>query len=129
MMINFEQMKRILIVEDNIMMRKLITNLFKGREIEYTEASNGLEALNLVKKSKFDLVITDIFMPVMEGMELIGLLKKDDPALKIIAISGSQPFYLYMAKKLGINGVFTKPLNKTQFLKHVNKLLGMQEDL
>lgn len=116
-------MKRILVIDDNLMMRKLIMSLFSGNEYELSEASNGLEGIGLVQKSKYDLVITDILMPGMEGIELISRLKKEHPAIKIIAISGGKPYYLHLAKKMGTDGVFTKPLNRNSFVNHVSKVM------
>jgi YesN/AraC family two-component response regulator len=116
-------MKRILIVDDNLMMRKLIRNIFINEEYEIEEAENGTEGLEIARKHEIDLVITDIIMPVMEGLELIMHLKRDFPEIKIIAISGGKPYYLYMAKKLGIEGIFTKPLNLQQFLGAVKRLI------
>ncbi len=118
-------MKRILIVDDNLMMRKLIRNIFVNEEYEIVEAENGIEGLEIAKKYDIDLVITDIIMPVMEGLELIMHLKRDFPDIKIIAISGGKPYYLYMAKKLGIEKIFTKPLNLHQFLSAVKKLIQL----
>ena len=116
-------MKRILIVDDNLMMRKLIRNIFLNEEFEIVEAENGSEGLEIAKNHDIDLVITDIIMPVMEGLELIMHLKRDFPGIKIIAISGGKPYYLYMAKKLGIEKIFTKPLDLHQFLDAVKKLI------
>ena len=116
-------MKKILVVDDNLMMRKLIVNLFRNEGYEFEEASDGIEALELIDHEAFDLVITDIIMPKMEGIELIIQARKKFPDLKIIAISGSKPFYLYMAKRLGIECVFTKPLNHDGFFNKVNRIL------
>ena len=101
-------MKRILVVDDNLMMRKLIRNIFSNEEYEIVEAENGVVGLEIARKNDIDLVVTDIIMPVMEGLELIMHLKRDFPDIKIIAISGGKPYYLYMAKKLGIEKIFTK---------------------
>jgi len=116
-------MKKILVVDDNLMMRKLIVNLFRNEGYAFEEAPDGIEALKLIDHETFDLVITDIIMPKMEGIELIIQARKKFPGLKIIAISGSKPFYLYMAKRLGIECVFTKPLNHHGFLNKVNRIL------
>lgn len=118
-------MTRILIVDDNVMMRKLIRNLFRDENFEIEEASNGIEGLEIVGQNSFDLIITDIIMPKMEGLELIMNLRKNFPEIKIIAISGGKPYYLYMAKKLGIQGVFTKPLNHDMFLKAVKRIIQL----
>jgi YesN/AraC family two-component response regulator len=82
-----------------------------------------MEGLDFVKQNPVDLIITDIVMPKMEGIELIMNLRRDFPKIKIIAISGGKPYYLYMAKKLGIDGIFTKPLNHQAFLQAVKRVI------
>jgi YesN/AraC family two-component response regulator len=116
-------MKSILVVDDNIMMRKLIINLFSRDEFAIDEASDGREGLDKMSDNHYDLVITDIVMPKMEGIEMILQAKRSFPGIKIIAISGGEPYYLYLAKKLGIQGIFTKPLNHQGFLFAVNSNL------
>lgn len=116
-------MNRILLVDDNLMVRKIIKNIFKNEKYEIEEAEDGEEGLERLKKSKFDLVITDILMPKMEGLELIMHIKRDFPEVKIIAISGGKPYYLYMAKKLGTEKVFTKPLNLFELLNAVKNII------
>jgi two-component system nitrogen regulation response regulator NtrX len=116
-------MKSILVVDDNIMMRKLIINLFSRDEFAFDEASDGREGLDKMSDNHYDLVITDIVMPKMEGIEMILQAKRSFPGIKIIAISGGEPYYLYLAKKLGIQGIFTKPLNHQGFLSAVNSNL------
>jgi len=105
------------------MIRKLIRNMFAEDHYEIEEAENGLDGLEIVRSNPVDLVITDIIMPKMEGIELIMHLRRDFPEIKIIAISGGKPYYLYMAKKLGIENVFTKPLNLHAFLDAVKKII------
>jgi YesN/AraC family two-component response regulator len=117
-------MKRILIVDDNILMRKLIINLFSNHEFNLDEASDGSEGLMKMSKNHYDLVITDLIMPGMEGIEMILEAKRNFPGVKIIAISGGEPFYLYLAKKLGVQEIFTKPLEKNKFLTVVSKALA-----
>jgi len=116
-------MKRILVVDDNMLMRKLIINLFSNKEVHVDEAADGKEGLLKLFDNQYDLVITDLIMPGMEGIEMIMQAKRNFPELKIIAISGGEPFYLYMAKRLGIQGVFTKPLERNRFISLVDKLV------
>jgi YesN/AraC family two-component response regulator len=116
-------MKRILVVDDNMMMRKLIINLLRNEIYEIDEASNGSEGLEKMADTCYDLIITDIIMPGMEGIEMIMQTKQKFPTIKIIAISGGKPYYLYLAKKLGVDSIFTKPLNHQGFLNQVNSLL------
>jgi YesN/AraC family two-component response regulator len=120
-------MKKILVVDDNLMMRRLIINLFTDQNLEFDEASDGNEGLEKIRQHNYDLVITDIVMPGMEGIEMIMQAKKHIPDLKIIAISGGKPYYLYLAKRLGIEAVFTKPLNHHQFYERVISMLPFEQ--
>jgi YesN/AraC family two-component response regulator len=120
-------MKKILVVDDNLMMRRLIINLFMEQNIAFDEATDGHEGLQKIRQHNYDLVITDIVMPGMEGIEMIIQAKKQFPELKIIAMSGGKPYYLYLAKKLGIEAVFTKPLNHQKFHEKVKSLLPFEQ--
>ncbi len=119
-------MKKVLLVDDSIMMRRLIINLFRNENLEFDEASDGREGLDKIASKVYDLVITDLIMPVMEGTEMIREVKKHHPNLKIIAISGSKPYYLYVAKKLGVEATFNKPLNQHHFYDKVKNVLQFQ---
>jgi YesN/AraC family two-component response regulator len=76
-----------------------------------------------------DLVITDILMPNMEGIETIRELRRISPAVKILAISGSGgyggPNYLAAARELGADEVLTKPVRAVEFYAVVNRMLGL----
>lgn len=119
-------MKRVLIVEDNRLERKIIVHLLQeafGNSLWIDEVTDGERAISFLENQHYELVITDLVMPNTEGLELISLINKKYPTSKIIAVSGSNPYYLYMAKKLGISGFFTKPLNPESFLQKVSHLL------
>ncbi len=81
------EMKRILLVEDDDMLREITSLILKKSHFEIVEAVNGYDALQLFDES-IDLVLTDIIMPKMDGIELILELQKKYPNLKCIAITG-----------------------------------------
>lgn len=116
-------MKRVLVIDDNILMRKLIINLFRQQEMTFDEACDGTEGLDMMAENEYDLIITDIVMPRMEGLEMIMEAKRKYPGIRIVAISGSEPFYLFMAKKLGVKAIFTKPLDQHLFYATVHNIL------
>jgi YesN/AraC family two-component response regulator len=120
-------MKRVLVVEDNSLERKLIVRLLNSL-LKYIaivdDVPEGALALEYMSSSNYNLVITDLIMPNIEGLELISKMKRDHNKCKIIAISGSKPFYLHMAKKLGVDYIFTKPLDKERFSESVTSLLN-----
>jgi two-component system response regulator YesN len=119
---------QVLIVDDNIIDRKFIKySLLNHLGISAETAKDGLEALNKIKQEYFDLVITDIVMPKIEGIELINRIQTLRPSTKIIAISGNNPYYLYIVKKLGIDSVFTKPIDIERFVSRVKALINYSE--
>lgn len=120
--------KKVLVVDDNVMMRKMIIHLFREEKILFEEAIDGRDALDKIERSAYDLVITDIVMPRIEGTELIMEIRRRKPDMDIIAISGGKPYYLYVAKKLGVKAVFTKPLNPARFQVTVNQLLHFRPE-
>jgi len=96
-------MSRILIIDDDAQILKMLRQILEREKYHVTEASNGKEGLRLYRENPADLVITDIIMPEKEGIEIIIELKRDYPDVKIIAISGGGRInpedYLDIAKK------------------------------
>lgn len=119
-------MKRILVVEDNRLERKLIQQILSqhfSKNLFIDIASNGDAAIQYLSRQTYDLVITDLIMPKVEGIQLIRLIKDKYPATPTIAISGGHPFYLNYATKLGVEGIFTKPINTEKFLRVISNIL------
>ncbi len=118
-------MKRILIIEDNEQVRGLLSKTLKREGYEVTEASDGKAGMKAFIENPVQLVVTDIFMPEKDGLEVIRELKRDFPGVNIIAMSGDgfQPeIYLYAACKLGVNRIFLKPVEQKKFVEAVNEL-------
>lgn len=116
---------KILIVDDNILDRKYLKYLLESHLHVYPlTAKDGLDALNKLQSSQFDLVITDIVMPKIEGIELISQIKSLSPNTDIIAISGQNPYYLHIVNKMGVDNVYTKPVDTHNFLDKVKTILN-----
>ena len=124
-------MKRVLVVDDNLLDRLLISRRITNEynNVIVKEAKDGLEAITYIKDSDFDLIITDVVMPKMEGLELIQEIKKIDPKIPIVAISGGNPYYLYLAKKSGVTDIFTKPLPGELFISKISKYLDIKHKI
>lgn len=118
---------RILVVDDNEQMRKMLGLLLERAGHEVLETANGKLAMNLLKRGPVDLVITDIIMPEMEGIDLIMAIRAMYPHLKIIAISGGGKIdprlCLKIADKLGADRILQKPFSKSAILSIVGELL------
>ncbi len=85
--IEYKEKKRILLVEDDDMLREITALILRKFQFDVLEAVNGFDALQMFDET-IDLVLTDIIMPKMDGIELILELQKKDPDLKCIAITG-----------------------------------------
>lgn len=92
------------------------------------EARNGREGVGLFAGADADIVITDIVMPEMEGIELISEMRRREPRVKIIAISGggrnSPADYLQLAKMLGASRVLAKPFSNDALITAVSEVLA-----
>ena len=120
-------MAKILAVDDSASMRQMVSFTLKGAGFDVTEASDGVEALNTAKSNKFDLVISDVNMPNMDGLTLVGELRKlgdfkFTPILLLTTESSAEK--KKEGKAAGATGWIVKPFNPDQLLKTVNKVLG-----
>ena len=105
--------KKILIVDDDMINRKLVNVLIKKMGYDTIEAGNGMEALNIIKQGGIDMVLLDIFMPVMDGMELLKTLKKDNTLKHIpVAILTTDDTKKVEALEIGAVEVIIKPINE-----------------
>lgn len=121
-------MKTILLVDDEPTMRGVISDALSD---EYTVASvtNGREAQKLLGEQAFDLVITDLVMPEMNGIDLLMYLQQANPTQKIIAISGGGGIngrfdYLPVAQLVGARAILRKPFQMTELRARVRELLA-----
>ena len=121
------QTGRILIVDDEAGIRKLFVKKLGGLGYEIIEAGDGKEALKRYRETQPDLVVTDLIMPVKEGLETIRVMKREFPELKIIAMSGggrnAPEDYLDIARNLGVARTFSKPLDWPALIKVVQELI------
>lgn len=122
-----QSMPRILLIDDDAMIRHLVTAVLVRAGYEVVQAENGRLGANLFRAAPTDLVISDLIMPDHEGLELIAALRREWPALPIIAMTGiasRSSLYLGMAAKLGACRTLTKPFAPKLLLSAVEELLG-----
>lgn len=114
-------MYSVFLVEDEIVIREGIKQLVAWEEYGFTfigEASDGELAWPIIQKQKPDIVITDIRMPFMDGLELSKLIKKERPSTIVIILSGHDDFsYAREAIGIGVNQYLLKPLSKDQLVE------------
>ena len=114
-------MTTILIIDDQAPIRGLLRFALETAGYEVTEAANGREGLALYRRRPMQLVITDIVMPEMDGLEMLLELTREFLHAKVIAISGAGGEHdaLDVAKLLGARQTFQKPLDIPQLLAAV----------
>jgi CheY-like chemotaxis protein len=121
-------MARILLIDDEQMIRDLLAHVLIKAGHEVRTAGDGSAACKLCRILDFDLVITDIIMPDVDGIELIQEMKQHYPQMKIIAMSGggrcSPQDYLEIAGALGVSSTLAKPFTNQVFLATVEKVLS-----
>jgi two-component system, chemotaxis family, chemotaxis protein CheY len=118
-----------LVVEDSPTMRQLIVfALRRLQSLKVTEADDGVDALRKLQAGKFDILITDINMPIMDGLKLVSLVRKDethkDIPIVIITTEGAQEDR-QRALALGANAYITKPIQAPQVINTVKELLHL----
>lgn len=121
-------MSNVLVVEDSPTMRQLISFALKrvpGTQV--TEASDGVDALKKISGGRFDLLITDVNMPVMDGIKLISLVRKDpnhrDLPIIIITTEGADEDRK-RGLAVGANAYLTKPIQTSSLVKLATDLIG-----
>lgn len=121
----------VLVIDDDASILHMMTALLEDQKYYVFSANNGNAAIEVLKEIHVDLVVTDIIMPGMEGLELIRSIKKSNAETKIIAMSGfsalGQLDYLGFAKEFGVDHTFQKPFNIKQFLETVKDLISQKD--
>ncbi len=118
--------KRILVVDDAVFMRMMLKDILEKNGFEIAgEAANGLEAIEVYKETKPDLVTMDVTMPEMDGLDALKEIKKFDPTAKIIMCSAmGQQGMVMDAIKAGARDFIVKPFNGDRVVEALNKVLG-----
>ena len=113
----------VLFVEDNETVRFLYEQIISVKVNRFYIAENGKEGLELFKKHFTDLIITDISMPVMDGLEMIKHIKQINPEIKVIVMSAySIKEYFLKAIDLGVNGYLIKPVETEKLFSLIREL-------
>jgi two-component system chemotaxis response regulator CheY len=120
-------MAKILAVDDSASMRQMVAFTLQGAGYDVVEASDGVEALAAADRSEFDLVLSDVNMPNMDGLSLVKELRqrpnfKFIPILMLTTESGGDK--KMEGKQAGATGWIVKPFNPDQLLKTIKKVLG-----
>lgn len=122
-------MAKLLIVDDETDVREFAASFFRKRKIEVITASNGEEALGSIEKEKVDLILLDIKMSGMDGLETLRRIKERDKDAKVIMVTGRKPEEENVFDKcmqLGAIDYIHKPLELDELEKKVLAVIGKQ---
>ena len=122
-------MENILVVDDDKMMRELIRLILKREGIGADCASSGEEALERIKEKTFSMMITDLNMPGLDGLELSRKGLEIAPRMPIIMNSGGlSAKILRLAKEIGIAKVLAKPFLPSEMLETIRTVMGERRE-
>ena len=126
-------MAQILLVDDDDMFRPMLQAMLERQGHQVISAQNGDQALARHREERCDLVITDIIMPDKEGLETIRALVRENPAVRIIAMSGggrtSAADYLSLAKRFGAAALLTKPFSGQELADAIGAVLARPDSV
>ena len=120
---------KILTVDDSKTIRMIVKKAFKPFDCELSEAENGLEGLEVARQEKPDLIVLDITMPVMNGIEMLGQLKgdadmKNIPVIMLTAESGKDN--VMQIVKMGVTDYIVKPFKGEQLIERAEKIVKLE---
>ena len=116
-------MSDVLIV-DEPSFRSLLRIVLEGAGHEVREAENGCKGLALYRQKPADLVITDLSMPQMTGLEMMSVMQRDFGVVKTFVVSGRGEAELQQAKSMGARAVWSKPFDFEEFMGAVSQEVG-----
>ena len=126
-------MSRILIIDDNKDLCAALGTALNRAGYEVSQVQGAKLGLKLYRETKFDLILSDILMPDTDGLELIFALRKTDPNVPIIAMSGgghgSAEHYLHVAGVSGASAVIRKPFSPQELIELIEIQLASPESL
>jgi DNA-binding NtrC family response regulator len=117
-------MRKVLIVDDKENMRSFLTDVVELRQHASIEATDGEEAWKILSQKEVDLVITDIVMPNMNGLELLQKIRSIDPLLPVIVVTAyGSPETEQKVMKMGASAYLTKPFQLDEMEELLDRIL------
>lgn len=118
----------ILIIDDDDAVSRTLSLILTRAGYQVSAVTSGRKGLELLSQDGFDLVLTDIIMPELDGIEAIRRIRTDHPGLRIIAMSGGGQIdkadFLHMAEALGADRVLEKPVRSEQLLELIGSVMA-----
>ncbi len=121
-------MKSILLVDDAPAVLFSLRSVLEGENFKVLEAGDGVQALDILGTEAVDLIVTDLWMPKLDGVELLKRLRAGNATIKVIAITGGGPHKpidvsAALAETWGADAVLHKPFDNADLINAINRLL------
>jgi two-component system chemotaxis response regulator CheY len=117
-------MAKILVVEDDMESQQLIASLLGAAGHQVVLASDGERGMEMIQSDQIDAVVTDLRMPVMNGLRFIRELRRSGDTIPIVAVSGHNSDQLVLAEDYGANAGLAKPLDKQELLRVIDRIMS-----
>jgi len=115
----------ILFVDDDEQFRKAMVRIFEASGFDITTAKDGQEALDLLSESTYNLIITDLKMPVLDGYELVREIKKREIKIPVIILTGYGEVETYIdLMNMGVYDHIEKPVSQRELMDLARKAIG-----
>lgn len=106
-------MQKILVVDDDLFLLEMIGMIAEGK-YDVTVVNSAQKAVGLLDNNSFDLLITDIVMPEMSGIDLIRIVKKNNLKIPIVVMTGAESYIVNEVQKLDVQQIVIKPITPTK---------------
>jgi DNA-binding NtrC family response regulator len=122
---------RVLLIDDEPMVRKIVRKMLERAGHEVVDVENGRAGLDQLERATIDLIVTDIIMPDVEGIEVLMTVRERHPSIAVIAMSGGGRMgnvdFLEVAMKLGAVATLQKPFTSGALLEAIDQSFGRQK--
>mgnify|MGYP006304828597 CR=1 FL=1 len=117
--------KKVLVVDDEPRIRELLSDLLSGPTLQVSLAGDGLEAVRLLRRRRFDVVVTDLNMPGMNGVDLLRWMKRNQRRERVVVMSGSTRHDALFGRGMPpVRARFRKPFRTATFLRTMEEVLA-----
>jgi CheY-like chemotaxis protein len=120
---------KLLIVDDNEGVRHLVARWLERAGFSVREAEDGAEAVEIIRRETPDIILSDIRMPKIDGIELARIVKAENPRVKIILMTAySSPQTIAQARREGVDDYLEKPFTKDQVERMAREVLAAERE-
>ncbi|WP_047449495.1 ATP-binding protein [Alistipes sp. ZOR0009] len=119
---------KVLFIDDDNFVRLLIGKILAANSIEFDEASSGMEGIEKSTKEDYGLIITDLHMPGMSGIDAVKAIRKNNPSAKILFLSADMSHSMVQEmKEVGANGILQKPFSEAEILTAISNIIQLKD--